>query len=293
MKYATHKGKMYTVTTDSPCTVFNESGQILCTAKPGAQSRFIATGSNVTTDYEETEITEMSTRVLTAPGLDELQDYTFTGNLYKLNSAELSETSIPNIAEGDKRWKITLDTSITSGSTHAITGGAIFSAFFSASVKLGRSSFAGSYAVAIGDGATTDTGSIAFGKGVSSKGGDAVCLGAYSQTKGRNSSAIGKGIKVTESGVAVVGAWTAEDDKVVQLYIIAPGSPLSNTYENGAACLGYVAKDKTGNVLECGTRKLSELLTNNTAFAPAAMDLDADPPTPFLPAGTMEAVEFP
>ena len=70
------------------------------------------------------------------------------------------------------------------------------------------------------------------------------------------------------------------------------GSPLATTYEDGEACLGYVVKDSDGNVTACGTRKLSELLTNNTAFAPAALDLEASAPTPFLPTGITEPIEF-
>jgi hypothetical protein len=52
-------------------------------------------------------------------------------------------------------------------------------------------------------------------------------------------------------------------------------------------------RDKNGNITECGTRKLSELLTNNTAFAPATLDLDSDPPTPFLPTGITEPWDEP
>lgn len=254
-------GKTYVVTSPNGCTVTDETDLTLGTVEAGQQKVFVATGAKMQADDDSARITATFNA---APALG------FGGGV------EIKFDSVPK-----------------SGSKNAVTSGGLYDALYSHWVKLGRSSFAGSYAVAIGDGATTDTGSIAIGKGVSSKGGDAVCLGAYTQTKGRNSAAIGKGIKVTESGVAVVGAWTAEDDKLVQLYIIAPGSPLANTYENGAACLGYVAKDKNGNVLECGTRKLSELLTNNTAFAPAALDLDAPAPTPFLPTGIMEPIEFP
>ena len=91
----------------------------------------------------------------------------------------------------------------------------------------------------------------------------------------------------------MIGTWESESRTVqTLLYIIAAGSELATQYEGGEACLGYVVKESSGNVLACGTRKLSELLTSNTAFAPAAMDLDADPPTPFLPRGVMDSVAF-
>jgi hypothetical protein len=78
-----------------------------------------------------------------------------------------------------------------------------------------------------------------------------------------------------------------------RLYLLKAKSPLAEQYEGGAAALGYIVRDRSGNVLECGTRKLSELLTNNTAFAPATLDLDSDPPTPFLPTGITEPWEEP
>ena len=113
-----------------------------------------------------------------------------------------------------------------------------------------------------------------------------------------HAAAYGVQVKSKDVGCSVIGAWNGNETPwgapTVQtlLYLIGANSPLATTYENGEACLGFVVKDTSGNVLSSGTRKLSELLTNNTAFSPASMDLDADPPTPFLPTGAMEPIEF-
>lgn len=109
-------------------------------------------------------------------------------------------------------------------------------------------------------------------------------------------TAVGFSHTVADSGVLTLSAgWTDDKWKNYRtiLYLISAGSDLANQYEDGAAALGYVVRDKNGNITECGTRKLSELLTNNTAFAPATLDLDSDPPTPFLPTGITEPWEEP
>ncbi|MBE6419891.1 MAG: hypothetical protein E7031_07125 [Akkermansiaceae bacterium] len=120
-----------------------------------------------------------------------------------------------------------------------------------------------------------------------------VAIGSAASTTKSSSQVIGNSTALKNEGVTLIGTWNSINRTVQTLfYIIAADSELAEQYEGGEACLGYVIKESNGNVLACGTRKLSELLTNNTAFAPAAMDLDADPPTPFLPEGIMEPVEF-
>lgn len=151
-------------------------------------------------------------------------------------------------------------------------------------ITIGRSSTASAYSVSLGANAKTYIHGIAIGK-------SAVATSKFS-------TAIGVGSKAADKGVVAISAWndaSGFDNASIQtqLYLIGAGSTLANTYEGGEACLGYVTKQTNGTVLACGTRKLSELLTNNTAFAPASMDLDADPPTPFLPTGAMEPIELP
>jgi len=126
---------------------------------------------------------------------------------------------------------------------------------------------------------------------------------AYSKALGSNITvhsedvtAVGFSHTVADPGVLTLGAgWTDDKWKNYRtiLYLISAGSDLANQYEDGAAALGYVVRDASGNITKCGTRKLSELLTNNTAFAPATLDLDSDPPTPFLPTGITEPWDEP
>jgi autotransporter adhesin len=189
--------------------------------------------------------------------------------------------------------EIKFDTKPTSGSKNAVTSGGLHDILYTNSVSIGRSASAGSYGVCLGDGARGTTGGIALGKDAKANGGNSVALGPFTSTSKTQTVVIGSNVSLKDEGCAVIGAWNEASTQVVQLYLINAGTPLANTYEEGAACLGYVVKDKNGNISECGTRKLSELLTNNTAFAPAALDLDAPAPTPFLPTGIMDPIELP
>lgn len=150
--------------------------------------------------------------------------------------------------------------------------------------------------IALGCGAYTQLKSIAIGEKASSGGFGTVC--GCETTSTFFSAAFGSHIKVRDQGCTVISAWKPSSSAWVTpsmqtlLYLIGADSPLATTYENGEACLGYVVKDSSGNILACGTRKLSELLTNNTAFAPAALDLDAPAPTPFLPTGITDPIEI-
>lgn len=139
--------------------------------------------------------------------------------------------------------------------------------------------------------------------GIDSKAGGmgSIAIGSSAQTTTNLSTAIGMGTVVKDSGVTAIGcntqiSWTNQGDNNIQtiLYLIGATTALANKYEDGAACLGYVVKKKDGTILECGTKKLSELLTNNTAFAPTSMGLDDEPtPTPFLPTGITDPIIFP
>jgi hypothetical protein len=175
--------------------------------------------------------------------------------------------------------------------------------------------------VGIGYSATAKDG-IAIGVNAEASGYESLAIGgiaAYNvpptKATGQGSVAIGYSTQATVRGAIVIGdSVTLADENVIciggrnttngstneahlcidtRLYLLKAKSPLAERYEGGAAALGYIVRDSNGTVLECGTRKLSELLTNNTAFAPATLDLDSDPPTPFLPTGITEPWEEP
>jgi len=189
--------------------------------------------------------------------------------------------------------EIKFDANPTQNSTNAVTSGGLYNILYGPSVKLGRGNSLSSFSVTIGDYASAAMGAVAIGKSAIASGGNAVVLGAYSEATKDYTSVLGQQLKLKDEGCVLIGAWNKGRTQVVQLYLIAGGSPLATTYEDGAACLGYVVKDASGNIIDCGTRKLSELLTNHGVFAPAALDLDAPAPTPFLPTGIMEPIEFP
>lgn len=122
-------------------------------------------------------------------------------------------------------------------------------------------------------------------------------LGYQAQAYVGGTMALGANITVKDTGVAAIAinnkAEAANSDNLQTIfYIISEGSALANTYEDGEACLGYIVRDKNGNVQKAGTRKLSELLTNNTNFTPTSLDPDAPEPTPFLPTGITEPIVF-
>jgi hypothetical protein len=219
---------------------------------------------------------------------------------------------------------IEFDSTPTSGSTNAVTSGGLYNALYDKKVRLGLSSTVTGEAVAVGWSATTaGAGGVAIG--TNAKAGQqavgigynsnanmtnhgvavgygsrvyganyALAIGCGAESTKASGQSFGYSAKLKNKGCTLIGTWES-DARTVQtlLYIIAAGSELATKYEGGEACLGYVVKETSGNVLACGTRKLSELLTNSTAFAPAVMDLDAPAPMPFLPAGIMEPIEFP
>ena len=211
----------------------------------------------------------------------------------------------------------------TSGSGNAVTSGGLYNVLYGGSVALGISVVksvedvtigkeartGGAGAVAVGKGAKAGQQSVAIGFNASANNAEHSVAAGYgaSTTSANYSIAIGRAAaaskpsgqvlgysaKLNNKGCTLIGTWESESRTVqTLLYIIAAGSELATQYEGGEACLGYVVKESSGNVLACGTRKLSELLTNSTAFAPAVMDLDADPVMPFLPEGIMEPVTF-
>lgn len=200
---------------------------------------------------------------------------------------------------------LSVDLTVGTGGYVSAQGVAIgYNAFTTAaaSVAIGSGATSGEWGVTVGASAkgqmTRATVVVGNGAQVGGSQNYSIAVGSNSKVlKGTSnvlSTVLGYSATVKNSGVVCFAAWDSPSCTVqTLLYIIAAGSELAVQYEDSEACLGYVVKEKSGTVIACGTRKLSELLTSNTAFAPASMDLDADPPTPFLPEGIMEPIEFP
>lgn len=159
---------------------------------------------------------------------------------------------------------------------------------------------AGNGAIAIGGGGDADEGwmndsingynyawTTANGQG-------ATAIGLSARARGDGAIAIGNYVSNCNSHSIVLGGGAQGRDRdemlTTRLFLMPAGSPLANKYEDGAACMGYTVQrgpvwdvyDGSESIIECGTRKLSEIFTNNTAFAPMALDPDVEH-TPFNP----------
>lgn len=255
-------GATYVVTSATTCTVTDANGLTLCTAEPGSQAFFVATTSTISFSDPAAVVTA-----------------TF-------NTA-------PALGNGGGGATIQFDTKPTSGSTNAVTSGGLYNILKSSSPAIGEGASAGPFSVAMGRTAHTSNDSVAYGYNARAEKHRTIVVGAHASVKAYGGTAIGFAVTLNDPSTAVIAVKTEQNVTQTLLYLIGAGSPLATTYENGEACLGYVVKDTSGNILACGTRKLSEILTNNTAFAPASLDLDAPAPTPFLPTGIMEPIEMP
>ena len=178
----------------------------------------------------------------------------------------------------------------TSGSTTAV--GYLARATYGTATCVGAWTQAtGAACVAVGKDATGGECGVAIGTGTKTTGWRGSSLGCNATNSGRLSTAIGYNSKCADNGVAVLSVWDFNCVTQTNFYIIGANTPLATVYEDGEACLGYLVKDTSGNVLAAGTRKLSELLTNNTTFVPASLDLEAEPPKVFLPTGATDPIE--
>lgn len=124
----------------------------------------------------------------------------------------------------------------------------------------------------------------------------AIAIGRHTYASGAGAIAIGNYIINNNKDSIAIGARPGDQNLstclTTRLFIMPAGSALANKYEDGAACMGYTVQrgdiygTSNGNgdslIIECGTRKLSEIFTNNTAFAPAALDPEVEH-TPFNP----------
>lgn len=273
-KITTTAGKTYAVTSVGGCNVYaDEAGTQLIKTLNAGQDYFVAMGSVVWIDSDSAAVVEC------------------------FNSA-------PTSASGGG-VSFTVDHTYKASSENPASGKAVSSAFSTYGIYNTTTRVAMGWAVSV----LADTKGVGIGfnvqatnRGVSigcdnKAGKSAVALGDSAQASGVNSAALGYKARNADAGAVLIaandGAGANKANSFTYLYLIGAGSPLATTYEGGEACLGYVVKDASGNVSACGTRKLSELLTNNTAFAPAALDLDSPAPTPFLPTGIWDDLTVP
>lgn len=271
MDIPTIPGAVYSVVAPTACTITDKvTGRVLATTSPNEQKDFRAFGS-VTT--------------LSDPNAIYVAASTF-------NAA-------PTIGSGGGGGvTIQFDTTPTQNSTNAVTSGGLYSVLFARDLSLGAgASTSGAYGTALGGFAKAHASGLALGVYANATHNGSLAVGANSIASKWYAIAMGQGTTVKDNSAICFGTTSVNTSSSAvgrtNFYIIPAGSPLAETYENGEACLGYVVKDAANNIVACGTRKLSELLTNNTAFAPAALDLDAPAPTPFLPTGIMDPIEFP
>lgn len=272
----TFPGKAYAVTTQSGCNVYaDEAGTQLIKAVEAGQGYFVAIGSRTWVDDDAAIVTE-----------------TFNGAA----TAALGGGSA-----------FTVDLTFSAASENAQSGVAVQKAFAANNLNatgnntvlgLQASSNNKTYCTCVGHKAAS---TAWFGTAVgyhASASETSTAIGVMATAEKTSGFTLGYAGKNKDIGAGLLSVWNTRDTTSVShigtfLYLIGANTPLANKYEDGAACLGYVVKDGTGNILECGTRKLSELLTNNTAFAPAMLDLEAPTPTPFLPTGITDPIEFP
>lgn len=213
---------------------------------------------------------------------------------------ELSDDSVLNRAEGDARW-----------GGQSSGGGDVPWAAADWKDTSAKPTATGSSSIAIGNSAKSlgDI-SCAIGSVSSSDGKRSVAIGYYSKSSGEKSIAIGEEAKalgyrsiaigynssaradrayafggaahIRDAETMVLGVeQTAYPYKETKLYLMGTDSPLAKKYEDGAACMGYIVKQGT-QILEAGTRKLSEIFTNNTTFAPTNDEGEAKV---FMPTG--------
>lgn len=275
MNIKTQKGKTYAVCTATGCTVATADGIVLCTVAAGEQACFVAPDDGVIVSDHAAIVTE-----------------TFNGAA----TAALGGGSA-----------FTVDLTFSAASENAQSGVAVQKAFAANNLNatgnntvlgLQASSSNKTYCTCVGHKAAS---TAWFGTAVgyhASASETSTAIGVMATAEKTSGFTLGYAAKNKDIGAGLLSVWNTRDTTSVSnigtfLYLIGANTPLANKYEDGAACLGYVVKDGTGNILECGTRKLSELLTNNTAFAPASMDLEAPVPTPFMPTGITDPIEIP
>ncbi|MBQ4613565.1 MAG: hypothetical protein IJB31_01375 [Akkermansia sp.] len=317
MNIKTQIGKMYAVTSGGACSVTLGNGTVLCSVTNGGQAYFVAPEKEVTISDPEAIVTQcedFSVAPVAAQGgggasVTVDAEYNATSANPQAGTAVAQALGTLSVqwdsTKGSIRMGTAKGTPVANGTIEIGTTGNTNS---KNSIAIGGGECAcreGTYAVALGYGAKgvmqnsiaigynarADSNSVSIGAGCYNQIKYGTAVGANAKTGASACTALGYAASVADAGVTCISAWNSEARSIqTQLYLIGCESSLASTYEQGAPCLGYIVKSAQGDILECGTRKLSELLTNNTAFAPAALDLDAPAPTPFLPTGIMEPI---
>lgn len=218
-------------------------------------------------------------------------------------------TAAEREAWNSKQEALSFDAKPTWGSKNLITSGGIYALQYSQTIVFGSGATANGYSIAIGSGATANGYAIAIGSGATASNVYAVAIGYQASASNSDATAIGHqatasnystaiGYQASAScsrstaigyqaqlpptalGCTVIAAndGLGSGDKT-QLFLIGANSDVAHNYEGGEACLGYIVTDSAGNQIASGTRKLSELLTNNAG----AFTGEGGLPLPSLP----------
>ena len=134
----------------------------------------------------------------------------------------------------------------------------------------------GAYSVAVGyEASVREDYSVAIGYSASANSGCSIAVGFAAVCSGSRSVAIGQFAKSQDDDLIVMSVGETTGGSIrTHFCFMGKGSPLANTYEGGEACMGYVVADGDGNLVTSGTRKLSELFTNNVGtFCPTGFVL--------------------
>ena len=174
----------------------------------------------------------------------------------------------------EKLNNIVIGTGVASRTSHNILiGNGINTGTNSGSaIALGHSAHASYGGMALGHQAhASNTKSIAI-NGTATGYRSVAILGTVTES---HAVAIGDNAKAADKGVIVFNSSTtngSSTDRNTQLYFSGVNTPLANEYYNGEAFMGYTVTDANNNVLACGTRRLSELFTDNTLNQAATID---------------------
>ncbi len=140
------------------------------------------------------------------------------------------------------------------------------------STCVGQNSAAeGYYGTAIGEGTSVGryaTGGTALGCGAQVTGKLGMAIGYEAKALADYASALGWRAVNKDEGTLLLQLPTRVDSagvmtSALQLYLIGPGSALSSRYCEGAAGLGAVEFDTTGQIVRRGTIQLFDLLTDH------------------------------
>lgn len=138
-------------------------------------------------------------------------------------------------------------------------------------IAIGKNTLA-SFGIAIGNNATGNNG-IAVGVNSAADKTGSVSIGYNSKVDGKCANLFGSNCFNYNPSTTVIGSVVLGDRsdvlKRTQLYLIPEGSELANQcYPNAVnghnACLGFAVFDSDNNIIQKGTRKLSDLFIDNT-----------------------------